>query len=182
MRNLLRPHPRTLGLFEKRIEGDDYLLELARLRFQQAGMGAEMHAGTLEELRRVMKFRPSADAPVVIHLPRDLNLIQEHARRRILDFASGSAGRVYGLVVHDCPEMVTHPEDFLRAARELGTRLEQINQCPHLFIEYAVGLKARDIRQVLRIDSRTGSNQRLRRHRTYRHLASAQRVFRNSSR
>ena len=104
-------------------------------------MGAEMHAGAAEELDRVMKFRPSPDAAVVVHLPRDLNLIQEHARRRILDFASGSAGRVYGLVVHDCPEMVTQPEDFLRAARAMGARLEQINQCPNLFIEYAAGLK-----------------------------------------
>ena len=37
--------PLTLGLFEKRIDGDDCLLDLARLRFQQAGLGAEMHGG-----------------------------------------------------------------------------------------------------------------------------------------
>ena len=42
----------TLGLFEKRIEGDDALMELARLRFQQAKMGAEMHAATPEQLER----------------------------------------------------------------------------------------------------------------------------------
>jgi len=39
----------TLGLFEKRIEGDDALLELARLRFKQARMGAEMHAATPQQ-------------------------------------------------------------------------------------------------------------------------------------
>jgi len=39
---------KTLGLFDKRIEGDDRLLELARLRFRQAGLGAELHAGSPE--------------------------------------------------------------------------------------------------------------------------------------
>src|SRR5436305_461690 len=63
-----QPRSLTLGLFEKRIEGDDCLMELARRRFQQAGMGAEMHAGTPEQLYGLMKFRPSEEAPVVVHL------------------------------------------------------------------------------------------------------------------
>ena len=92
--NESRPsHPLTLGLFEKRIEGDDCLLELAQLRFQEAGMGAEMHAGTPEQLERVLKFRPAPDAPVVVHLPRDFNLADENCRRRIADFAGRFAGR-----------------------------------------------------------------------------------------
>jgi hypothetical protein len=43
----------------ERIEGDDCLMELARRRFQQAGMGTEFHADTPENLERMMKFRPS---------------------------------------------------------------------------------------------------------------------------
>jgi len=140
--NESRPcHPLTLGLFEKRIEGDDCLLELAQLRFQEAGMGAEMHAGTPEQLERVLQFRPAPDAPVVVHLPRDFNLADENCRRRIVDFAGRFAGRVHGLVLHDHRDMATRPQDFLRAAQELDSRLQPIARCPLVFVEYAAGLE-----------------------------------------
>jgi len=137
------PQPRALalGLFEKRIEGDDCLMELARRRFQQGGMGAEMHAGTPEQLDGLMKFRPSQEAPVVVHLPRDFHLADPRSQWRILDFASRFAGRVHGLVLHDHTDMAWHREDFLRAAREMESRLAKIDRCPMLFIEYAVGLE-----------------------------------------
>src|SRR6266581_7405384 len=98
MKRSVQPCALTLGLFEKRIEGDDCLMELARRRFQQAGMGAEMHAGTPDQLDGLMKFRPSEEAPVVVHLPRDLHLADARSQGRILDFASRLAGRVHGLV------------------------------------------------------------------------------------
>jgi len=41
-----KPDLTTLGLFEKRMPGDDRLLELARRRFLEAHMWAEIHAGT----------------------------------------------------------------------------------------------------------------------------------------
>src|SRR6266446_6390937 len=132
---------RTLGLFEKRIDGDDCLMELARRRFQQAGMGAEMHAGTPGQLDGLMKFRPSEEAPVVVHLPRDFHLADVRSQGRILDFASRFAGRVHGLVFHDHTDMAWHREDSLRAAREMESRLEKVDRCPMLFIEYAVGLE-----------------------------------------
>ena len=84
-----------LGLFEKRIEGDDCLLELAHRRFQQAGMGTEFHADTLENLERMMKFRSSENSPVIVHLPRDLHLTEEQSQKRILDFATHFARRVW---------------------------------------------------------------------------------------
>lgn len=140
--NHARPvQPLTLGLFEKRIEGDDCLLELARRRFQAAGMGAEMHAGTPEQLEGVLKFRPAPDAPVVVHLPRDFNLADENSRHRIVDFAARFAGRVHGLVLHDHRDMATRPDDFVRAAREINSRLQPIDRCPLLFVEYAAGLE-----------------------------------------
>lgn len=133
----------TLGLFEKRIEGDDALMELARLRFQQAYMGAEMHAATPEQLENVMRFRPWPDAPVVVHLPRHFNLADEDWRKRIREFAARFAGRIYGMVIHDHPELVSRSDDFLRAARETQRQLAQIPACPHLFVEYAAGLEPR---------------------------------------
>ena len=140
--NVPRPNsPLTLGLFEKRIEGDDCLMELARRRFQAAGMGAEMHAGTPEQLDGVLKFRPAPDAPVMVHLPRDFNLADENSRCRIAEIAARFAGRVHGLVLHDHRDLATRPDDFLRAAREIDSRLQPIDGCPLLFVEYAVGLE-----------------------------------------
>ena len=141
MNNPRPTNPLTLGLFEKRIEGDDCLLELARRRFQEAGMGAEMHAGTPEQLDGVLKFRPAPDAPVVVHLPRDFNLADENCRHRMVDFAARFAGRVHGLVLHDHQDMATRPEDFLRSAREINWRLQPIARCPLVFVEYAAGLE-----------------------------------------
>src|SRR5205809_31673 len=116
--NSLLRHP-TLGLFEKRIEGDDALMELARLRFRQTRMGAEMHAGTPEQLRWSLVFRPCFDAPVVVHLPRDFHLLEQDCRRRIGQFASNFAGSISGLVLHDHADMAVRTEDFRRAAQEL---------------------------------------------------------------
>ena len=132
--------PPVLGLFQKRFEGDDALLELARRRFEQAGLGAEMYASTPEELEWMLRFRPAVDAPLVAHLPRGINLLNESGRALIAEFAARFAGRVHGLVMHDQPALAAQPEDYLRAARELGARLERIKGSPWLFIEYAEGL------------------------------------------
>lgn len=133
--------PLLLGLFEKRIEGDDSLLELARWRFQQAGLDAEMHAGTPEQLEQVLKFRPSEQRPVLLHLPRDFNLTEENTRRQVSRFASQFAGRVCGMVVHDHPDLAARPEAFVQAARAMNSQLGTITGTPRLFIEYAAGLE-----------------------------------------
>ena len=132
--------PLILGLFEKRIAGDDALLELARLRFRQAGLGAEMHAHNPAQLEQLLPFRPSPDTPVIVHLSRDLNLPDERSRERIIEFATRFAGRVCGLVVHDRPEIASHAEVFLQAAQDLDQRLQTIADCPTVFVEYAAGL------------------------------------------
>src|ERR1051326_5163972 len=117
----------TLGLLEKRIEGDDALMQLARLRFQQAKMGAEMHAATPEQLEWVMRFRPSGDGsavegaptaelPVVVHLPRQFNLLSDENRRQIAEMASRFAGRIYAMVIHDHPDLVSRSPEFGKAA------------------------------------------------------------------
>ena len=134
----------TLGLFEKRLDGDDCLMELARERFRAAGMGAEMHAGTPEQLEWLLRFRPGENAPVIVHLPRDFNLEDDHSQKRILDFARRFAGRVSGLVLHDHPSMAARRDQYVGAAWKLDDQLERIHQCPMLFVEYAVGLEPAD--------------------------------------
>jgi hypothetical protein len=39
--------PPLHALFQRRVDGDDALLRLARLRFEQAGLAAEVYADTL---------------------------------------------------------------------------------------------------------------------------------------
>jgi glycogen phosphorylase len=134
-------HPLTLGLFEKRIEGDDCLLELARQRFHAAGMSAEMSATTPEQLDWIMQFRPFNDVPVVAHLPRNFNLTEEDSRHQIEVFAHRFASRLHGLVIHDHQNMAAHPRDYLHAAQEMNARLQRIKNGPWLFVEYAVGLE-----------------------------------------
>src|SRR5689334_18198482 len=101
---------KTLGLFEKRVAGDDCLMELARQRFSKAGMGTEVHAATAEQLEWSLQFRPAEDLPVVLHLPRDFHLTEEQTRNRILELARGAAGRVYGFVLHDDRGMAERKE------------------------------------------------------------------------
>ena len=134
---------KTLGLFEKRIQGDDCLMHLAQRRFAQAGMGAEMHAATPEQLDWSLKFRPEQDA-VVVHLPRDFDLAQEQTCRRIVEFAKRFAGQVYGFVIHDQAGLATRKNDYIAAAWKLEDQLERIEQCPMLFVEYATGLEPLD--------------------------------------
>ena len=67
------PQPRQppiLGLFQKRIEGDDCLLQLAQRRFTQSGLGAEIYAGHPDELEHLLQFRPANSAPVGAVLSR----------------------------------------------------------------------------------------------------------------
>lgn len=130
----------TLGLFEKRLEGDDALMQLARLRFQQAGLGAEMHADAPETLEPLLRFRPSEQAAVVVHLPRHFSLRQESTGSRIVQFASRFSGRINGLVLHDEAEMGRRPGDFRRAAQNLDSLLQPFDRCPTVFLEYAAGL------------------------------------------
>jgi hypothetical protein len=134
----------TLGLFAKRIEGDDSLMELARLRFQEAGMGAEMHPETPDHLESLMKFRPSDDISVVVHLPRNVQLADEPSRKRIVEFATRFAGRVWGMVLHDHAAIAAQREDYIEAAWKIEGELEKIRQCPMVFVEYAVGLEPAD--------------------------------------
>jgi hypothetical protein len=156
MSNVKQCSVKTLGLFEKRIQGDDSLMELARHRFSEADMGAEMHAATPEQLDWSLKFRPCPEAHVVVHLPRDFNVVDEKSCKWIVEFATRFAGQVYGLVVHDHAAMAAHMDEYIAAAWKIDDQLENIEGCPILFVEYAAGLEpsgfARFFSEILDLD------------------------------
>ena len=133
--------PRLLALFQKRIEGDDALLELARLRFNNAGLGAEIYAANPDELEGLLRFRPDNSAPVVVHLPRDINLLDQQDLDTIIDFIDASAGLVGGFVLHDQTEIVSYWQEYQIALSEINTALQASPANPTLFVEYAVGLE-----------------------------------------
>jgi hypothetical protein len=128
------------ALFQRRVDGDDALLRLARLRFDQAGLAAEVYAGTPEELEWVLGLAPSEPHRPVVHLSRQINLLAEAGRALVERFAERFGGRVGGLVVHDRQEMAGRTEQLLAALRALGGRLERRPDGPMLFLEYAAGL------------------------------------------
>src|SRR5215831_1100938 len=104
--------PPLYGLFQKRIAGDDSLLLLARLRFAQTGLGAEVYAGSEDELEWILGFVPEQRIPPMVHLSRSLDLLREDHRRLIARFATRFAGRICGLIVHDRTEMAVQSGEF----------------------------------------------------------------------
>lgn len=132
--------PPVLALFHQRIEGDDSLMELARLRFSQAGLGIEPYASGPDELEWLLKFRPTAECPVIVHLPRNIDLLAEDGQKLVLEFATRFSGRVRGLVVHDQLELAQRAADYRRAIRRLAATLEPLSHSPILFVEYAAGV------------------------------------------
>jgi hypothetical protein len=140
MSGFSHPSVMTLGLFEQRFAGDSSLMQLAARRFSESRMGAEMHAGAPEQLDQLLRFRPSPEAPVMVHLPREFHLLEERARQAILELATRFAGVVSGFVMHDHQAIVTQRAKCFDVARELNHQLRKIPQCPIVFVEYAVGL------------------------------------------
>jgi hypothetical protein len=132
--------PRLLALFQKRLDGDDALLHLARLRFEQAGLGTEFYAGTVKEMDWLLPFKPTGGTPAVIHLPRGMDLFEEASRDLIMDFATRYKDQVFGLVIHDQREIATRFDDYVAALREVARRSKEIQGAPYIYIEYAVGL------------------------------------------
>lgn len=131
--------PRVLALFQRRVDGDDSLLHLAKLRFLQAGLGTEFYAGTSAELEYLLQFKPHPETPAVVHLPRGIDLLDEKVRAAITDFVVKAKGCLFGLVVHDQPEAESRMNDYAEALRELDSMLDG-RQGPCLFVEYASGL------------------------------------------
>ncbi len=131
--------PPVLGLFQKRIEGDDALLRLAKLRFEEAGLGAEFYAETTAELAHLLDFRPETPLPSVAHLPRWIDLFDRSHRQLIGEFAEASKDRIMGLVIHDQGRAGSQMDDYTSFLRGIDARLQETGG-PFLFVEYAHGL------------------------------------------
>jgi hypothetical protein len=130
-----RRSPGVRGLFRRHVSGDDALLRLAALRFEQAGMPAELYADSPADLDEVLAFVPAHPTLPTVHLNRGVDLLNPADRARVKGFAEGFPGRVYGLVVHDRPAMRGRVPELVEALREVGDR----DHGPHVFLEYAAG-------------------------------------------
>jgi len=132
--------PQILGLFQKRIDGDDALLELASLRFREAGLGMEFYAESPSELEQLLRFRPLPETRVIVHLRRGLDLFSAADRHHILEFAGEFRGRIFGMVVHDQREIADRFEEYLSLLEEIEAEMDRIAGTPYMFIEYAAGI------------------------------------------
>jgi len=127
-----RPAPTVRGLFQQRVGGDDALLRLARLRFAQQGMPAEVYAHSPETLESVLHFAP--ERPTV-HLDRSIDVRTEVGRGAVEAFTERFGGRVAGFVVHDQAGMAADVPHVVAALRALG-RPDR----PTVYLEYAAGM------------------------------------------
>ena len=132
--------PALRALFQQRVAGDAALLELARLRFAQAGMAAEVYADTPEQLEQVLGFVPPHPHLPTVHLNRGVNVLHRAGRDVLEEFATRFAGRVWGLVVHDKAEMAAQTDELVRGLRALDSRLRAGPDRPFVLLEYAAGL------------------------------------------
>ena len=133
--------PKILALFQKRIEGDDALLELARERFLRAGLGTEFYAENPDDLKWLLGFSPGPDTLTTVHLPRGIDLREESGRQFVLSFARRFGERVFGLILHDQKDIRDRFDAYLTALKRMETMLREIRPSPFIFIEYAVGLR-----------------------------------------
>ena len=146
------------ALFQQRIPGDTSLLQLAQLRFAQAGLGVEVYADSPDQLKRLLEFTPSHEFLPMVHLSREINLLHEPDRIVVETFATRFAGRVAGFVVHDKAEMRQQTNRLVDVLQGISTRLEREKDPPFIFLEYAAGLDpgwfvevAERIRDVARV-------------------------------
>ncbi len=139
MAGVTRSFPRLFGLFQKRIQGDDALLELAQFRFRRSGLLPEYHAGDVAERNRMERFHPAPERAGVLHLPRGLDLFRRDTREYIAHIGTAGTGSLLGMVVHDQEEIRHDFGGYREALADLNRRLEGADTLK-LFVEYAVGL------------------------------------------
>jgi starch synthase (maltosyl-transferring) len=138
--NRHRTCPHVFALFQKRIEGDDALLELAKLRFRDAGLFPEYYAESIAELEWLLRFMPSATSPLMVHLPRGISLFEKAGRKLVIDFARYLKNRAAGIVIHDQREIPSRFDEYVAVLKDINDRLGKSSGNSALFIEYAAGL------------------------------------------
>lgn len=146
------------ALFQRRIDGDEALLRLAALRFEQAGLSAEVYAGSAAELEQILRFAPASAHPPMVHLARDLDLLDPQAEARVTRCAERFGDRVSGFVVHDRPQLPDRLPELTATAERVSSVLTRAGSA-RLFVEYAAGLRPEQfaaIGEALRCVERVG--------------------------
>jgi hypothetical protein len=131
--------PVLRGVFDRFVSGDDALLQLAGLRFAEAGMQAELYADTPEQLESGLRFVPPHPALPTAHLSRYINLLRDDGQRQVQAFARQFAGRLRGVVVHDQPGMDGRVPEVVTAMR--NATAGRSPDTPLVFLEYAAGME-----------------------------------------
>jgi len=111
------------ALFQQRVDGDDALLRLARLRFEQFGLAAEVYGGSAGELDHTLAFVPGDVRRSIVHLPRHIDVLREADRAAVSAIVRQFGDRVSGFVVHDRLEMPARLGEFQVAATQLSRAL-----------------------------------------------------------
>lgn len=142
--------PPVLGLFQKRFEGDDALLRLAALRFRQASLSPEFHASSTDELDGLLRFFPERNTFAVVHLRREIDLMEQEGRLEAARFAARANGGVAGVVVHDQPAAAERPDEYISALEKLESELQSMGALPYVFIEYAAMIEPRAFTGIFR--------------------------------
>lgn len=130
--------PPLHALFQRRVTGDDALLALARLRFEQFGLAAEVYGGSPDELEHTLGFVPPDTRLPMVHLSRGIDLLRDGDRAAVTGFARRFGERVSGFVVHDRPDMPARLDEFRSAAEDVSRTLVDAGSA-RLFVEYAAG-------------------------------------------
>lgn len=108
-----------------------------RLRFEQAGLGAELHPRDADDLERLLAYAPATGMLPTAHLDRGLDVLQPDDRERVATFARRFAGRMAGFVVHDQRHMAERTDDLVAALRALDTEIAGHGSV--VYVEYAAG-------------------------------------------
>jgi hypothetical protein len=130
--------PVLRGLFGRYVTGDDAILRLARLRFAEAGMPAELYADTPEQLESELRFVPPHPALPLAHLSRQINLLRDDGQRQVQAFTRQFGGRLLGVVVHDQAGMADRVPEVVTALR--NATADRSPDAPLIFLEYAAGM------------------------------------------
>jgi len=122
------------------IRGDHSLLELAKRRLGEVGVGGELYPGSPDHLLETISFKPEG-LPGIAHLPRGIDILQAQGREQIVTYAKAAAGHLYGILLHDQRSFAENLENTLAALDELDQSLSKLADPPLVFIEYAGGLE-----------------------------------------
>ena len=80
--------PQIYGLFHRHFDGDDALLRLARRRFEELDIAAELYPSNVEHALAEWPLTPGEGLLHFAHLPRHLDVLSSQHRDDIVRFAS----------------------------------------------------------------------------------------------